>query len=407
MSAARTVPLARFLVQASSRSWKGAPDPCLQPLDGRPAVVHTLERVAARWPALGVTLVAPAFDREGPFPALAPRIAPARFARLFAHDADPLARLVDATADLPAGALVARCDGQHPFVDLEVTEALAACATAENLDCAKLPDDFPPAFASEVYRVGALRRLAAALHPARDAALRAYPRHAACRAESGLRWRHLPPPRYAPARLHAWRRAARALYDAPRAEGDPSRRQAAGDQSRFHYELAAAHLAPGFRVLEAACGDGGGTRFLAERVAEVVAVDLARGQLPRLAGLRARGGPVRAVAADVCRLPFPAARFDAVTSFETLEHTTDPDACLASFARVLRPGGVLVLSTPQSSLGAVPLNPHHRREFSLDELRALVAARFRIRELIGIKAGRIVVPGDPVGSNTVVVCERR
>lgn len=160
-------------------------------------------------------------------------------------------------------------------------------------------------------------------------------------------------------------------------------------------------------MLEAACGDGGGTRFLAERVAELVAVDLERGQLPRLAGLHARGGPVRAVAADVCRLPFPAARFDAVTSFETIEHTADPDACLASFARVLRRGGVLVLSTPQSSLGAVPLNPHHRRELSLDELRARVARRFRIRELIGIKAGRIVVPGDPVGSNTVVVCERR
>src|SRR5690606_39366351 len=47
-----------------------------------------------------------------------------------------------------------------------------------------------------------------------------------------------------------------------------------GDQSRFHYELAAPHLKPHFRVLEAACGDGAGTRFLAERVAELVAVDL-------------------------------------------------------------------------------------------------------------------------------------
>src|SRR5690606_2349677 len=114
MSAPRPTPLARVLVQASSRSWKGAPDPCLAPLEGRPALVHTLERVAAHWPALGVTLVAPAFDRDGPFAALAPRIAPGRLALLFAHDADPLARLVDATADLPDDALVARCDGQHP-----------------------------------------------------------------------------------------------------------------------------------------------------------------------------------------------------------------------------------------------------------------------------------------------------
>ena len=392
-------------MQASSRSWKGAPDPCLNPVDGRPAVARTLVRVATRWPALPITLVAPAFDRGGPLEALSSGASGARLALLFAHDADPLARLVDATADLPDDALVARCDGLHCFVDLDTTAAMAERAAARSLDCVKLPDDFPPAFASEVYRVGALRRLAAALDPTREAPLRAYPRHAACRPESGLAWEHAPAPRYDDAALHAWRRAAGSLYDAPRTEGDPARRQRAGDQSRFHYELAAAHLAASFRVLEAACGDGGGTRFLAERVASLVAVDLEAAQLPRLAGLCAREGPVRALAADVCRLPFPDAHFDAITSFETIEHT-DPEACLASFARVLRPGGVLVLSTPQSSLGHVPLNPHHRREFSLAEIQALVGARFRVREVIGIKAGRIVVPGDPVGTNTVLVCER-
>ncbi|HEY8493222.1 MAG TPA: class I SAM-dependent methyltransferase [Myxococcota bacterium] len=398
-------PLARFLVQASSRSWKGAPDPCLNPVEGRPAVVRTLERVAAAWPGLPITLVAPAFDRGGPFEELRAGPLRERLALLFAHDADPLARLVDATADLPDEALVARCDGLHCFVDLRTAAAMAERAHAERLDVVKLPDDFPPAFASEIYRVGALRRLAARLDPERDAALRAYPRHAACRPDSGLAWALHPAPRYADEELRAWRRAAATLYDAPRQEGDERRRLRPGDQSRFHYELAAPHLKPHFRVLEAACGDGAGTRFLAERVAELVAVDLEAGQLPRLRGLRARKAPVVALAADVCRLPFPDAFFDAITSFETIEHT-DPEACLDSFARVLRPGGVLVLSTPQSSLGHIPLNPHHRRELSLAELEALVAPRFRVRERIGIKAGRIVVPGDPTGSNTVLVCER-
>src|SRR5690606_19454637 len=168
--------------------------------------------------AAGVTLVAPASARDGPFAALAPRIAPGRLALLFAHDADPLARLVDATAGLPDDALVARCDGQHPFVDLDATEALAARAAAEGRDCAKLPDDFPPAFASEVYRVGALRRPAPRLHPARDPALRAYPPPAPLRPPA-LRARA--PARMAPRRALALRRAA--LRGRPRAP--PGRRR--------------------------------------------------------------------------------------------------------------------------------------------------------------------------------------
>ncbi|RIL00271.1 MAG: methyltransferase type 11 [Proteobacteria bacterium] len=394
-------PVARILVQASSRSWKGAPDPCMAVIDGRPVVVHTIARLAAAFPGASLVLVAPAFDRGGPLEALLRR----RVGMLFAHDADPLARLADATADLDDDAVVLRCDGLHCFADLTYAHAMAARLAARRLDCVKPPDDFPPALAVEAYRAGALRRLAAQLDPARDAAWRVHPKYALCRPGGGFAFEHAPAPRYERAELEALRAQARRVYAAPRAEGDDARRLRAGDQSLFHYELAAPHLRDDMRVLEAACGDGAGTRFLSERVAELTAVDVEPAQLPRLAALRARRAPVRALAADVCRLPLPDARFDAVTSFETIEHT-DPVACLDSFHRVLVSGGVLVLSTPQSSHGEVPINPHHAREWSLAEIVELAQRRFTVRDVIGIKAGRIVVPGDPIGTNTVLVCEK-
>src|SRR5690606_31675140 len=182
--------------------------------------------------------------RGGPFEALPARLAPRPLALVFAHDADPLARLVEATADLPDDALVARCDGLHCFADLAATRAMAARAAREGLDCVKLPDDFPPALASEVYRVGALRRLDAALDPVADAAWRVHPKHALCRAGSGFAFAFLEPPRYDEADLRAFRAAARSIYRAPRAEGDDARRLRPGDQSLFHYELALPHLRP-------------------------------------------------------------------------------------------------------------------------------------------------------------------
>jgi SAM-dependent methyltransferase len=394
----------RVLVQASSRSWKGASEICMNVLDGRPVLAHTLARFAAALPDASLALVAPEFDRGGAFETLGSFVADLDLH--FGHDADPLARLVDACAALGDDALVARVDGQHCFADTAATRAMALLADAKKLDCVKLPDDFPPALASEVYRVGALRRLAAELDPLRDAAWRVHPKFAICRPERGFAYEYLRPRAYSHVELRRLRERARSVYAAPRQEGDEARRLRAGDQSLFHYELAAPHLDAGMRVLEAACGDGAGTRFLAARVAELVAVDLEPAQLPRLRALRALAAPIEALAADVCTLPFPDARFDAITSFETIEHT-DPEACLASFARVLRPRGLLVLSTPQSSLGRVPLNPHHRREFSFREIIALVERRFRIRESIGIKAGRLVVPDDPIGTNTVLVCEKQ
>jgi SAM-dependent methyltransferase len=105
----------------------------------------------------------------------------------------------------------------------------------------------------------------------------------------------------------------------------------------------------GARVLDVDCRTANGTLFFGERcpTARFTCVAMAE-SFDRIARdkLRRRG-----MAADVERLrdlplPFAAAAFDVVLSYETLEHVPDPAAFVAELARVLRPGGTLVLTTP-------------------------------------------------------------
>jgi len=100
----------------------------------------------------------------------------------------------------------------------------------------------------------------------------------------------------------------------------------------------------GDRLLDIGCGDGTYTRRLAEGFRQVDAVDIEPERLAVFRSTPQAGIAVHTMSAD--HLEFPDATFDVVTAIEVLEHVTDLDATLDEVARVLRPAGRFLVTSP-------------------------------------------------------------
>jgi SAM-dependent methyltransferase len=137
--------------------------------------------------------------------------------------------------------------------------------------------------------------------------------------------------------------------------------------------LWAAQAANGRTVLDAGCGTAYGSRLLAEGGArEVVGVDIAQAVLDAVTP----GMPdsVRLQAGDLRKLDREDDSFELVVCFEVIEHLADPNTVLDELARVLAPGGLLLVSSPNRGVYQ-PGNPHHLHEFTPGELEAALIAR--------------------------------
>ena len=128
------------------------------------------------------------------------------------------------------------------------------------------------------------------------------------------------------------------------------------------------------RILDVACGTGYGTEMLG-----AVGVDRSMEALGH-----ARRYTSALVASDAARLPFGRV-FDTVVSFETIEHVADAGRFVAECGRVLKPGGTLIVSTPNRELWSprspTPVQRHHVREFNRSEFLEILRP-FRV-ELFG------------------------
>ena len=153
------------------------------------------------------------------------------------------------------------------------------------------------------------------------------------------------------------------------------------------YEFAC-RFVNGKKVLDIACGTGYGSALLKKAGAkEVLGIDISEEAIDYAKKHFADPGVEFAVGDATNIISVPDNSIELIVSFETIEHIRIYENYLAEMHRVLKEGGMIMISTPNkkfSSPGSVkPLNPYHFIEFHLDDFKEVLGKHFTSLTIYG------------------------
>ncbi len=155
---------------------------------------------------------------------------------------------------------------------------------------------------------------------------------------------------------------------------------------RYHL---AKKIVDGKDVLDIASGEGFGTALLAETARSTIGMDISDEAIHHAQG-KYKAGNISFKVGSCEDIPVPSASVDVVVSFETLEHIAAHDRFMQEIKRVLRPDGLLIISTPEKHAYTVAtglVNPFHVKELFKSEFNELLQRHFAHVSMHGQKIG--------------------
>jgi SAM-dependent methyltransferase len=131
-------------------------------------------------------------------------------------------------------------------------------------------------------------------------------------------------------------------------------------------------------VLDIACGEGYGSNLLSKNAREVTGIDMDSKTINQASKKYSKNN-LKFIQGKVEDIPVAENSFDVVVSFETLEHTKEHKKIFQEIKRVLKPGGLVIISTPEKKYYTdLPgsQNPFHMKEVYKHEFIDLIRTHF-------------------------------
>lgn len=161
-----------------------------------------------------------------------------------------------------------------------------------------------------------------------------------------------------------------------------------GDTKYEHYHRYAVSLpfVTNKDVLDIASGEGYGSACLARNARSVIGVDIDRTAIVHSNAKYSDVSNLIFKEGACENIPLETHSVDVVTSFETIEHHHKHEEMLNEVKRVLRPGGIFIVSSPNRTIYSEEsgtVNPFHVRELNYDEFAKLLSKHFRHYTIYG------------------------
>ena len=141
-------------------------------------------------------------------------------------------------------------------------------------------------------------------------------------------------------------------------------------------------------VLELGCGEGRGIDIILNKSKSYTAIDKIKSVIEVLSLKYKKNNFLASNFPPIDKLKDNS--FDTIISFQVIEHLNDDELFVSEIKRILRPGGIALITTPNIKM-TLTRNPWHIREYTSKELRGLCEKYFSSVEVNGISGNKKVI----------------